>query len=59
MTAALCGVVLWVVALYGMAHLLAGNPAFPGFTGITWVALARHVIHALVAAGVVAARERG
>lgn len=53
------GVVLWAVALYGLAHLVAGMPAFLGFTGITWVALAGHVLYALVAAGVVAARERG
>lgn len=58
-TAALYGVGLWVVALYGMAHLVAGMPAFLGFTGITWVALVGHVIYALAAAGVVAARERG
>jgi len=57
--AALYGVVLWLVALYGLAHLVAGMPAFLGFTGITWVALVGHVIYALVAAGVVAARERG
>lgn len=44
------GVVLWVFALYVMAHLIAGNPAFLGFTGITWVALAGHIIFALVAA---------
>ena len=51
------GVVLWVFALYVMAHLIAGNPAFLGFTGITWVALIGHVIFALVAAWVVEWRE--
>lgn len=51
------GVVLWVFALYVMAHLVAGNPAFLAFTGITWVALVGHVIYALVAAAVVAWRE--
>lgn len=57
-SAALYGVALWVFALYVMAHLIAGNPAFLGFSGITWVALAGHVLFALIAAGVVAARER-
>jgi hypothetical protein len=51
------GVELWIFALYVMAHLVAGNPAFLGFTGITWVALVGHVIFALVAAAVVRWRE--
>jgi len=51
------GVLLWVFALYIMAHLIAGNPAFLGFTGITWVALVGHVLFALVAAWVVAWRD--
>jgi hypothetical protein len=46
------GVALWVFALYIMAHLIAGNPAFLGFTGITWVALVGHVLFALVTAWV-------
>ena len=50
------GVVLWVFALYVMAHLIAGNPAFLGFTGITWVALWGHILFALVAAWVMEAR---
>lgn len=57
--AALYGVALWVFALYVMAHLVAGNPPFLGFTGITWVALIGHVIYALVAAAVVRWREAG
>jgi len=44
------GVVLWIFALFVMASLIAGNPPFLGFTGITWVALVGHVIFALVAA---------
>lgn len=44
------GVVLWIFALYVMAHLVAGNPAFLAFSGITWVALAGHVIFAVVVA---------
>jgi Na+/melibiose symporter-like transporter len=55
--ASLYGAALWVFALYVMAHLIAGNPAFLGFTGITWVALIGHVIFALVAAAVVRWRD--
>ncbi|UWR22207.1 hypothetical protein [Sulfitobacter sp. S190] len=55
-TAAVYGVVLWAFALYVMAHLVAGLPAFLGFSGITWVALYGHVIYALVAAWVLEAR---
>lgn len=55
-SAVLYGVALWVFALYIMAHLVAGNPAFLGFTGITWVALAGHILFAVVAAIVVRAR---
>ncbi len=50
--AVLYGVVLWVFALYFMAHLIAGNPAFLGFTGITWVALTGHILFAVVTASV-------
>lgn len=58
LAAALYGVVLWIFALYVMAHLVAGNPPFLAFTGITWVALVGHVIYALAAAGVVEWRDR-
>jgi hypothetical protein len=54
--ASLYGVALWVFALFVMAHLIAGMPAFLGFTGITWVALVGHVLFALVAAFVVERR---
>lgn len=47
--AAIYGVGLWVFALFIMANLVVGMPAFLGFTGITWVALVGHVIYALVA----------
>lgn len=53
LTAVAYGVVLWIFALYVMAHLVAGMPAFLGFRGITWVALWGHVIFALVAAAVI------
>ncbi|MEO1552006.1 MAG: hypothetical protein AAFR93_16520 [Pseudomonadota bacterium] len=42
------GIALWVFALYGMAHLVAGMKPFLGFTNITWVALVGHVIYAIV-----------
>ncbi len=50
------GVALWIFAMFIMAHLVAGLPAFLGFTGITWVALVGHVLFALVAAYVVERR---
>ena len=49
---AIYGVGLWIFALYFMAHLVAGNAAFLGFTGITWVALVGHVLFAMVFTGV-------
>ena len=51
-TGALYGIALWVFALYVMAHLVAGLPAFLGFTGITWVALWGHVLFGLIVAGI-------
>ncbi|MCK0167855.1 hypothetical protein MWU52_09875 [Jannaschia sp. S6380] len=50
------GVVLWIFALYVMASLVAGNPPFLAFSGITWVALWGHILYALVAAAVIEAR---
>ncbi|MGA9253607.1 MAG: hypothetical protein WBV71_14295 [Roseobacter sp.] len=55
-TAVVYGVALWVFALYGIAHLVAGMKPFLGFTGITWVALWGHVVYALVAAAVLETR---
>ena len=46
------GVALWVFALYFMAHLIAGYPAFLGFSPLTWVSLIGHVAYAIVMAGV-------
>jgi len=51
--AAAYGVGLWIFALYVMAHLVAGMPAFLGFTGISWVALWGHILFGLVAAAVI------
>jgi hypothetical protein len=50
--AAAYGVGLWIFAMYFMATLVAGQPAFLGFTGITWVALVGHVLFAVVFAAV-------
>lgn len=51
-SATLYGVALWVFALFFMAHLFVGLPAFLGWSNITWVALAGHVVFAIAAAGV-------
>lgn len=56
LVAAAYGVGLWIFALYIMAHLVAGMPAFLGFAGITWVALWGHVLFGLVAALVIELR---
>jgi hypothetical protein len=56
LTAAAYGVALWVFALYVMAHLVAGNKPFLGFSGITWVALWGHIVFAVVAAWIMEAR---
>lgn len=58
LTAVAYGVGLFVFALYFMAHLVAGNPAFLGWGGITWVALVGHVIFAVVAAYVIETRRK-
>ncbi|MFK7878580.1 hypothetical protein [Roseobacter sp.] len=55
-TATVYGIALWIFALYGMAHLVAGMKPFLGFTGITWVALWGHILYALVAAAVLELR---
>ena len=54
---AIYGVVLWVFALYVMAHLVAGNAPFlasadGSYPQITWVALAGHVAFGLTLAAV-------
>lgn len=50
MTALAYGVVLWLFAMYVVAHLITGLPAFLGFTDVTWIALSAHLIYALVLA---------
>jgi hypothetical protein len=52
------GVGLWVFALYVMAHLIAGLPAFLGFIPLAWASLVGHVIFGIVTAAVVRWREQ-
>ncbi len=51
------GLGLWVFALYVMAHLIAGLPAFLGFVPLAWASCAGHMIFGLVTAAVVRWRE--
>jgi len=53
------GLGLWVFALYVMAHLIAGLPAFLGFIPLAWVSCAGHAIFGVVTAAVVRWREGG
>ncbi len=53
------GIGLWIFALYIMAHLIAGLPAFLGFIPLTWASLVGHLLFALVLACVVRWRESG
>lgn len=50
------GIGLWIFALYVMAHLIAGLPAFLGFIPLTWASLGGHLIFGVVVAYVVKAR---
>lgn len=52
------GTGLWVFALYVMAHLIAGLPAFLGFIPLTWASLAGHMLFGLVVAYVIQAFKR-
>ena len=47
------GAVTWLWAVYVMAYLVAGLPAFFGFSEFTWVALVGHVLFGWVAAAVI------
>jgi hypothetical protein len=54
---ALCyGAVLWAVALYGLAHHVAGMPPFLGFGDLTWASLVGHLVFGLTLGAVVNAR---
>ncbi|OLP54833.1 hypothetical protein BJF92_13570 [Rhizobium rhizosphaerae] len=52
------GIGLWVFALYVMAHLIAGLPAFLGFIALTWASLFGHILFGVVVAFVVRLMER-
>lgn len=51
------GIGLWVFALYAMAHLVAGLPAFLNFIPLTWASLAGHILFGIVVALVIRYRE--
>lgn len=53
LTGAGFGVGLWIFALYVMAHLFAGLPAFLGFVPLTWASLAGHILFGIATAYVV------
>ncbi len=50
------GAITWLWAVYVMAYLVAGLPAFFGFSEFTWVALVGHVLFGWVAAAVIRSR---
>ena len=50
------GAVIWLWAVYVMAYLVAGLPAFFGFSEFAWVALVGHVLFGWVAAAVIRSR---
>jgi hypothetical protein len=52
------GIGLWIFALYVMAHLFGGQPAFLGFVPLTWASLIGHMLFGIVVAFVVRKMER-
>ena len=56
-TGAAYGVVLYVFAMYVMAHLFAGFPPFFGFNGLSQSSLIGHTMLGVAIAGVVNARD--
>lgn len=57
LTAAGFGIGLWIFALYVMAHLIAGLPAFLDFIPLAWASFGGHVIFGIVVGAVVKWRE--
>ena len=51
------GVGLWIFALYVMAHLIAGLPAFLDFIPLAWASFGGHVIFGVVVGAIVRWRE--
>jgi hypothetical protein len=52
------GIGLWIFALFVMAHLFAGLPAFLGFIPLTWASLAGHLVFGITVAYVIRAFGR-
>lgn len=52
------GIGLWIFALYVMAHLIAGLPAFLDFVPLAWASLVGHVLFGLIVVFVVRWREQ-
>ena len=50
---AIYGAILWLWAVYVMAHLVGGLPAFFGFSEFAWVALVGHILFGWVTAAVI------
>jgi hypothetical protein len=59
LTAAGFGMGLWIFALYVMAHLIAGLPAFLDFIPLAWASLGGHVVFGIVVGAIVKWREEG
>jgi hypothetical protein len=53
------GLGLWVFALFVMAHLIGGLPAFLGFIPLAWASCAGHVLFGVITAAMVRWREAG
>jgi hypothetical protein len=53
------GLGLWVFALFVMAHLIGGLPAFLGFIPLAWASCAGHVLFGVITAAMVRWRVAG
>jgi hypothetical protein len=52
------GIGLWVFALFVMAHIFAGLPAFLGFIPLAWASLAGHIVFGITVAYIIRAFGR-
>lgn len=57
LTGAGFGIGLWIFAMYVMAHLVAGFPAFLGFGDLAFASFFGHLLYGLAVAGIVALRR--
>lgn len=48
---AVYGIGLWIFAMYGIAHFVAGFPPFLGFGNLAWASLVGHILFGLAEAG--------